>query len=689
MDNIAFKFKTVTYKPSGNKSSINDNLSNDLSTDDMKKLLNIENNLNSINNLISEGKIEEALLIISSACKDFELIWNSIKKDPKCSYYSFNNPIRFNMQMILNTENEQEKDIEDISIGDYSISWMYVRYAYILIESGALNRAKEALEKAIKWDPFSVSALTEMATIQRKENNYKEGMLLNKEILKYATTPSDMALGYRQLGYINSELENWDLAYKLYSYSLLFEQSKIAMDELAYIVVKSGDSDYGLLAPEDEIIETFIANKIPTECSSLVRNAYYDELRFWIRQDGKEQFIKYREDLLKILRDKNAIESLKHAQELTFNYSLNIQEQKEIAKVTTDEYRKYLDITDDPDVVTNMLNDYAEKPSSDFLEEIELEFSPEVIRKVSVVSNEITLKLLHNKYNRKLKAQLHKLISEKIDSGKATIQIIIDENGQYVIRYIQEPNNDELDKCLNEIYKEYYTLTPPPVCYYRKVLFVDIDIDNYKNQEPQYDESDIEGEYDNAWDLAEAGYEKIKTKEYDLGLVYLNKAVELDPYSPDILLKRALYCMKVMGDYKQALEDMNIAVKEAPFSPFYKIRAQANLHLEYYEDAIKDFDAVINDDKEKADYEVYFGRGKAEYAISDYEYAIEDFDKAIELAEEQENEELDKIYYYRGLAKQKCDSSDVKEEAISDFERAYNINPQDKYKEAIDNFREL
>ena len=58
----------------------------------------------------------------------------------------------------------------------------------------------------------------------------------------------------------------------------------------------------------------------------------------------------------------------------------------QIAKLEADEYAKYLQFTENPEEVKQKLINYANNPTDELMREIEMEFSPEVNKKVAVLS---------------------------------------------------------------------------------------------------------------------------------------------------------------------------------------------------------------------------------------------------------------------------------------------------------------
>ena len=74
------------------------------------------------------------------------------------------------------------------------------------------------------------------------------------------------------------------------------------------------------------------------------------------------------------------------AQQYGFNSPQEMANAYELVNTEANEYYKYVNSTEDPAVVTEMLRDYIANPTDQKREEIELEFSPEVIRRVTAAT---------------------------------------------------------------------------------------------------------------------------------------------------------------------------------------------------------------------------------------------------------------------------------------------------------------
>ncbi len=146
----------------------------------------------------------------------------------------------------------------------------------------------------------------------------------------------------------------------------------------------------------------------------------------------------------------------------------------------------------------------------------------------------------------------------------------------------------------------------------------------------------IELGYEQSHAYASRGLFLASSGELDKAIADYNKALELDPSDVSPLINRAAAKMN-QAKYAEAIEDYTTAIdkkREAKESvaSLLNQRAIAFKAAGKPDDAVKDFDALIQDDPK--DFNATMGRGYVHFQQANYEEAIKDFARAIELKPE-------------------------------------------------------
>ena len=125
------------------------------------------------------------------------------------------------------------------------------------------------------------------------------------------------------------------------------------------------------------------------------------------------------------------------------------------------------------------------------------------------------------------------------------------------------------------------------------------------------------------------GLTHIQKGDFNQAILYLNKAIELDPTDPVLYSNRgAAYATKGRND--QAISDWTKALDINPkYSSAYYNRGRTFCVMKQYDKAISDLDKVLEIDRTHA--RAYYERGIAHYEKSQYDLALSDFNKAQEL----------------------------------------------------------
>jgi tetratricopeptide (TPR) repeat protein len=239
--------------------------------EDMKNDLNkILNNYNlGIDKIMEEADFqifknnyEKALQIMESLIKSIEeREWYN--DDNVSEYHCFNN---FFEELIYKEKYRPSKEIRQIP---ENFTAAYYKYGVILFELKNFAKAKEVLEKANRYNPIGTEILFELSEVYKMNKDWEEYSNISKKCLEYAYSSRALARCYRNLGFYYIEQEKYDLAIKLFFFSMDFDQeSKIAQSELLYISQKENIS---IQPPKtDEIIDALKKNNIQIGANPLI-----------------------------------------------------------------------------------------------------------------------------------------------------------------------------------------------------------------------------------------------------------------------------------------------------------------------------------------------------------------------------------------------------------------------------------
>lgn len=215
--------------------------------------------------LFQNRNYEEATLHFEKYIKDI----TKLKKQTEDEWFTFNNAIEF---LMYAQNNETDKKVVDVN---YRCNTAYYFLSMIDFEKGNYEEAIKKLNKALKWNPCDIKSMFEKAENYKASGDLKKYYTSTLDLFDNIYSIKDLARYYRNLGYYFIEEKNWDLAKAMYLYSVRFDNNPVALQELKYILSKSGNET---LPAKEDLVDILKENRIDVFISKsnvqLVKNLY-------------------------------------------------------------------------------------------------------------------------------------------------------------------------------------------------------------------------------------------------------------------------------------------------------------------------------------------------------------------------------------------------------------------------------
>lgn len=191
--------------------------------------------LNETSEFIEVGDYDSALERLDRFMESFP---GMFEDDRISEYHSFTNPLE---EMLFRKYIGAKKEVRLIP-DDKPLLDLYYIYGFLLFEKNEFQKAEESLKKANRINPVSARIILELSEIYKLHTySFSKFYIYTTEALKYAYYPQDIARCYRNLGYYYIEENKLDVAVALFKYSMNFELSIMAYNELHYIESKGQD----------------------------------------------------------------------------------------------------------------------------------------------------------------------------------------------------------------------------------------------------------------------------------------------------------------------------------------------------------------------------------------------------------------------------------------------------------------
>lgn len=108
--------------------------------------------------------------------------------------------------------------------------------AYALCELKRYNEALDTLKLALEYNPVSTSIRFEMIENHFQLHQLEEVTLYLKELATLVIYPTEIARYYRRIGFLFTESAKYEVALASYVFSMYFEDSDLAKNEIGYIL---------------------------------------------------------------------------------------------------------------------------------------------------------------------------------------------------------------------------------------------------------------------------------------------------------------------------------------------------------------------------------------------------------------------------------------------------------------------
>ncbi|MGI6492916.1 MAG: hypothetical protein ACOX0T_11080 [Pelotomaculum sp.] len=224
--------------------------------------------------LVSSKQNQKAAVLLDSL---LELCESSVQPDDQTDYFSFKNMFQ---ALLYEHIFKPQKTYQP---APHDCSDMYIIRGYLYLAEYKLDKAIEAMEKAISWNPVNIYAYFQLAEAKKLKDSFEEYYNLTKQALMFATTNAEIARCYRNFGFYFIEVKQYQDAINMYYLSRDYENHEAVASELFYISQQTGEM---IVQPaQDEILETITRENIqvgPSEAvvgiaTELGKKAYEDE----------------------------------------------------------------------------------------------------------------------------------------------------------------------------------------------------------------------------------------------------------------------------------------------------------------------------------------------------------------------------------------------------------------------------
>jgi tetratricopeptide (TPR) repeat protein len=190
----------------------------------------VKKQIESIRTMVLEGNFDEALPLMEGQLPIVEEFEKKHQDTEDKIYRIFYEP----MEEVLYNE-VFKPEVEAKPLPSLSIE-AYLLYASILSHFKRYDEALENFDKALKRNPVEHRATIQKLEIYKIQKNLDLLYEDTKKAFKFIFHPEDIARLHRNLGYYFIEKQKYPEALSCYAMSRSFENSKLAVQEMQYIM---------------------------------------------------------------------------------------------------------------------------------------------------------------------------------------------------------------------------------------------------------------------------------------------------------------------------------------------------------------------------------------------------------------------------------------------------------------------
>lgn len=258
--------------------------------------------LNEVSQFIEVGDYEKALDKLDSFMKSFP---GMFEDDKVSEYHNFTSPLE---EILFRTYIGAEKEVRLIP-DNVPLLDLYYIYGFLLFEKNQYEKAEESLKKAKKINPVSARIILELCEIYKiRTPSFNKFYIYTTEALRYSYYPQDLARCYRNLGYYYIEENKLDIAAALFKYSMNFELSIMAYNELHYIESKGQSINLS----KEEVDELLESSNIQIGVNPFIITTLYELADEYEQNKLYNQSLYFYELLNSITDDETVVQKIKN-----------------------------------------------------------------------------------------------------------------------------------------------------------------------------------------------------------------------------------------------------------------------------------------------------------------------------------------------------------------------------------------